>query len=451
LAGLRIHRVHSIAYSIGYANKEKRQQHAFLSKTSIESRSAICIAFLTGSVRYAGELQVVNDDLCGDEMMLEFDDIRPYHDGEVRSILDRLLADNEFLDTVAKLKLPNAAGFAAKFARPVVRGRLAKEVAGIESVTGFQSLIEKYLARILNRTVEDLSCSGLDQLDNNQSYLFISNHRDIAMDPAFVNWVIYHAGFTTLRIAIGDNLLTKPFASDLMRLNKSFIVKRGLSNRREKLLAAKKLSAYIHYSVVQDNENVWLAQREGRAKDGLDGTNPALINMLAMSKQKEQSLADFIKESRIVPVSISYAYDPCDQSKAHELYEISMNGSYVKEQHEDVRSIARGITGYKQAVHVSFGEQLKGEYQSAEEIAEALDRQIEANYVLHPTNCFAYELLEKRSPKVLVGKDGVAFDQADWDQQRSQFRSHVSVCNERWRNILLNGYANPVYRRLGER
>lgn len=381
--------------------------------------------------------------------MSEFDDIRPYNDDEVRPILERLLADSEFLDTVTKLKLPNAAGFAAKILRPVVRKRMTKEVAHIQSVADLQAQIEIYLSKVLTRTVKTLSYSGLDKLKPDASYLFISNHRDIAMDPAFVNWGLYHAGFSTLRIAIGDNLLTKPFASDLMRLNKSFIVRRGLSSRRDKLVAAKKLSSYIHHSVVNDNENVWIAQREGRAKDGLDGTNPALINMLAMSKSKSMSQADFIREARIVPVSISYAYDPCDESKARELYEKSVNGSYTKDEHEDVQSIARGITGYKEAVHVSFGSVLEGDFEDADQVSAEIDRQIEANYVLHPPNCFAYEMLEKCAPKVDVSEQRIAFDSRDWSAERSQFKAHISVCNERWKSILLTGYANPVYRRLG--
>ena len=138
-------------------------------------------------------------------------------------------------------------------------------------------------------------------------YLFISNHRDIAMDPAFVNWVLYQNGFKTLRIAIGDNLLTKPFASDLMRLNKCFIVNRSATSPREKLKAAKKLSAYMHHSLTQDKSNLWIAQREGRAKDSLDITNPAIISMLALNKPKQEAFGDYIASLNIVPVSISSA------------------------------------------------------------------------------------------------------------------------------------------------
>ncbi len=383
--------------------------------------------------------------------MWDFEDIRPYNDHEVRPILEQLLADGEFLDAVAKLKLPKAASFAARAFRGVVRGRLQKQVQGVHDVASFQALIEKYLARALAETVGDLSYSGLEGLDSSSSYLFISNHRDIAMDPAFVNWGLYHNGFSTLRIAIGDNLLTKPFASHLMRLNKSFIVKRSLTARRDKLEAAKKLSAYIHHSVLNDLENVWIAQREGRAKDGIDLTNPALINMLAMSKSREMSFAEFITEARIVPVSISYALDPCDIAKAEELYELQTHGEYQKARHEDVQSIARGITGFKHKVHVSFGSVLEQSYEDAYVVSAEIDRQVEANYVLHASNCIAYELIEKKSPKVAVGKDSVPFDSQNWNEDRELFDQRLALCNEKWKPILLQGYANPVYRRLGEK
>ncbi len=381
--------------------------------------------------------------------MSEFDDIRPYNDEEVRPTLDRLLHDNEFLDTIARLKLSSAGRYLAAVTRPLIRSRLAKEFTGINTVHDVQMYIRGYLESILKRTVTHLSVSGIDKLERGRAHLFISNHRDIAMDPAFVNWVLNEAGFTTLRIAIGDNLLTKPFASDLMRLNKSFIVNRSAKAPREKLKAAKHLSKYIHRSVMEDNENVWIAQREGRAKNGIDKTNPAIVSMLALSREKAQPFEDYVRDARIVPVSISYEYDPCDQSKARELYEKETHGSYQKDQHEDVKSIARGITGYKGDVHVSFGDVLKDDYTSVEEVVEAIDRQVRENYVLHPTNCFAYEMLENKTPDVVVGESKVAFQSRDWGQERSKFKELISSCNQKWLKTMLTAYANPVYVKLG--
>jgi hypothetical protein len=380
--------------------------------------------------------------------MSEFDDIRPYNDEEVRPCIDRLIADSEFIDAIARLRFPTIGRLLPGAMRGMVRNRVIRETAHVNSVRDFQDIIESYFSPLIDRTVDTLSVSGLDGLPRDKAALFISNHRDIAMDPAFVNWVLYHNGFSTVRIAIGDNLLTKPFASDLMRLNKSFIVNRSATAPREKLKAAKHLSHYIHHSVLQDNENVWIAQREGRAKDGRDKTNPAIISMIALSRDKSQNFADFIREANIIPVSISYEYDPCDQAKAREVFEKAKTGEYKKAEHEDVISIAKGIAGYKGNVHLSFGMPLRGNFETAEDVTAEVDSQILRNYVLHPSNCLAYEMLEKSSPKVLVGEQATVFTDDDWNAQRERFREHISNCNSRYLDTLLRGYANPVYTRL---
>ncbi len=380
--------------------------------------------------------------------MSEFDDIRPYNDEEVRPCIERLLADPEFIDAIIRLRFPNLGKHLPFLLRGTVRKRVRKEMASVRSVQDFQNVIEGYFAKLIERTVDTLSVSGLDGLPREKAALFISNHRDITMDPAFVNWVLYHNGFTTVRIAIGDNLLTKPFASDLMRLNKSFIVNRSAKAPREKLKAAKHLSRYIHHSVLHDNENVWIAQREGRAKDGLDKTNPAVISMLAISRDKSQNFADYIRDANIIPVSISYEYDPLDQAKAREVFEKETTGEYHKEEHEDVISIARGIAGYKGNIHLSFGEPLHGDYENAEAVTEELDKQILSHYVLHPSNCIAYEMLEKKSPAVPVGEKGVLFTSQDWQAQREKFREQIATCNSRYLDTLLRAYANPVYTHL---
>ena len=380
--------------------------------------------------------------------MSVFDEIRPYNDGEVTGVLQRLISDEEFLDSVIRFKF-GAFGRVFKFAlRPLVKLRLNKEVSRIHSVADFQDNIKDYLIKALDTSTSEITVSGIESLDKDSAYLFISNHRDIAMDPALVNLTIYQHGFSTLRIAIGDNLLTKPFTSDLMRLNKSFIVNRSATAPREKLKAARLLSNYIHHSVANDQENVWIAQREGRAKDGLDRTNSAILSMLAMSKQKPQSLGDYISEARVVPVSISYEYDPCDADKARELYQLSQDGAYEKEEHEDVASIARGITGFKGRVHLSFGSPLQGEFENAAAATEALDKEILSNYQLHPSNCIAYEQLEGKSPRVMVADTNGLFIDHDFTEERRIFNARLLEIDEAHRPIFLAGYANPVRDRL---
>lgn len=382
--------------------------------------------------------------------MTNFDDIRPYRDDEVHPTLDRMLADQEFIDAVTRLKFPTMNNWLGWMLKPLVRKRLSQQLASIKDVEGFQSVVEKYMAGMIATRVNNLTVSGLEKLDKHSAYLFISNHRDIAMDPAFVNWVLYHNDCNTLRIAIGDNLLTKPFASDLMRLNKSFIVNRSAKAPREKLKAAKHLSAYIYHSIVNENANIWIAQREGRAKDGKDKTNSAVLGMIMLNKPKDEALADYAKKLRIVPVSISYELDPCDAAKARELYLHRTEGSYQKEEHEDVRSIAMGIAGNKGNVHLAFGDVLDGDYQDNDEIVAALDHQILGNYVLHATNCFAYEMLHGSVPKVNYGAKNTAYDPAKLIDERAEFEARIDAIPAEQREIALGIYANPVVNKLAE-
>lgn len=381
-------------------------------------------------------------------MTTEFDDIRPYHDDEVRPTLDRILADPELVDAVTRLKFPRLNRWAGGLLRPLVKRVLVQQLAGVNSVNGFQDVVEKYMARMIQHTTTALTISGLERLNPQQAYLFISNHRDIALDPAFVNWSLYHSDCNTLRIAIGDNLLTKPYVSDLMRLNKSFIVNRSAKGPREKLKAAKHLSAYIYHSIVNENSNIWIAQREGRAKDGHDKTNSAVIGMLTINRPKTQEFSDYVKQLNIVPVSISYEFDPCDAAKARELYHQRTSGSYQKEQHEDVKSIAMGIAGQKGHVHVAFGEVLHGNYMDTDEVVAEIDRQVLSNYVLHSSNCFAYEMLHGKTPKVNYTEKNIPFVPEKLAEKRQQFEARIQVVPAEYRELVLAMYANPVLSKL---
>ncbi|WLD59471.1 1-acyl-sn-glycerol-3-phosphate acyltransferase [Salinispirillum sp. LH 10-3-1] len=327
--------------------------------------------------------------------MSEFDDIRPYNDAEVPAVLRRVVADKELRMAMIAMLIPRLKQRWSWLLSPLIGVALRIQFLGVKTVDGFQRRLEGYLGRIIRRSSAEYTVSGLDKLDPNKPYLFVSNHRDIVMDPAFVNWALYQNGFKTIRIAIGDNLLSKPFVSDLMRLNKSFIVQRSVAGRREKLMAAKKLSAYIHHSIVQEQANIWIAQREGRAKDGVDKTNSAVIGMFSLSKPKDRTYADYVKELNIVPVAISYEYDPCDVMKARERYYQLEKGGYRKARNEDVRSIAQGISGWKGRVHLAFGDVLDGDYQNDAEVAVAIDAQIHRKYRLFETNETAHRWLNE--------------------------------------------------------
>lgn len=377
--------------------------------------------------------------------MNEFDDIRPYYDSEVPDVLARLAIDREFIDTLMSIKYRRLGRWMPWLMRPLISRVLRKAFAKIDNVRDFQEAVGTSMANLLRNIGTEVTVSGLEKLDPDSAYLYISNHRDIAMDPAFVNFVLYHNGRDTVRIAIGDNLLTKDFTSDLMRINKSFIVKRSPVGRREKLNALVQLSRYIRFSLLEERASVWIAQREGRAKDGVDKTEKALLKMLSLSKTKEQSFAEAIRELKVVPVAISYELDPLDEAKAKELYTRKTAGAYEKEAHEDLLSIYQGIVGRKGAVHVVFGDPLDRSIDSPEAMAEAVDRQIIGNYHLQPTNLIAYQKLEGNSPQLTHWK---AQHPCDWERETWAFEGRILAMPEAYRDIVLDMYANPVRSKL---
>lgn len=379
----------------------------------------------------------------------QFADIRPYHDAEVPAALARLLQDKEFLESLAKLRLPKLTAKLPALVRPLVRRLLRHELRGVNDVYSLQTVVKKYMDRMIESSTDQFSISGLDALAAGQPYLFMSNHRDIALDPAFVSYALYHNEHDTVRIAIGDNLLSKPFVADLMRLNKSFIVKRSAKGPRQMLAAYKNLSAYIRHSIDVDNSSIWIAQREGRAKDGLDRTEPAIIKMLTIAQDKHtETFSHFVNCLHLVPLAISYEYDPCDAAKARELYEKDVQGSYQKAEHEDLKSIGLGIAGTKGDVHVSFGIPLNGEFDSPAAVAAAVDRQVIDLYVLHPTNFFAYKMLHGNYPDLPCGAAREAFVETQHAAIKDIFEARMAAIPETHRPYALAIYANPIVSKL---
>jgi len=373
-----------------------------------------------------------------------FAEIRPYRDEEVTKVLHRLLHDLEFLDALARLRVGKLADTFPLLWRYLTRFYLRRQLRNVHTVLGMQMVVKSYMDRMIGDTTGGFSVSGLDALDPSKAYVFMSNHRDIAMDPAFTNYALHTGGHETVRIAIGDNLLTKPWVSDVMRLNKSFIVKRSVSGPRELLAAAKTLSAYIQFSIQQETASVWIAQREGRAKDGFDKTEPAVIKMLSMSRNKsQQSFGEHIANLNIVPVAISYELDPCDELKAEELHERAETGAYEKAEQEDVESIGRGIAGAKGTVHVSFGKPLGGNFGSAADVAAEVDRQILNDYCLHPTNFYAFRRLHECDPPNAADLylEPGAVSEVDFQQR-------IDAMAEPLRPLALAIYANAVTQKI---
>ncbi|CAM3799976.1 1-acyl-sn-glycerol-3-phosphate acyltransferase [Rheinheimera salexigens] len=360
-----------------------------------------------------------------------FADIRPYNDNEVAPAINRLIADEEFIQAILHYRFPHMPGIIGSVAAPILRFILKRKLAKLNSVNAVQRQVATFMDKMIETTSKKITVSGLEQLDPKQSYLFLSNHRDIAMDPALVNWCLHQHGFETVRIAIGDNLLRKPCATELMKLNKSFIVKRGAKGPREMLKNFSQLSAYIKHSL-DDNHSIWIAQKEGRAKDGNDVTDPAILKMFYINGKKQGvDFATYMAELNIVPVCLSYEYDPCDADKIKELWQKKTQGHYQKSEFEDIDSIIKGIVGFKGRIHVAFTAPLTTIPAEADEVAQLIDQQIWQNYQLFPINYLA------------AGIEHASIDETAADQ----WQRRLSAVPEGAHDLLTQLYAAPVVKK----
>ncbi|MDP7408426.1 MAG: 1-acyl-sn-glycerol-3-phosphate acyltransferase, partial [Luminiphilus sp.] len=247
-----------------------------------------------------------------------FAEIRPYSNLDAPEVLKRLSRDTELAETIALWRLPRVSALWPALARQMGKIWLRLAARQLRTVEDLQNLIAPNLSRMIKKTSR-FTVSGIDDLDLRAARVYLGNHRDIVMDPAYANYALHRAGVGTLAIAIGDNLLSKPWVADLMRLNKSFVVKRNVSGPRALLAATKLLSQYIRDSVNTGRDPIWIAHREGRAKDGRDLTEPAVIKMLTLSRERGEAPEAVLSDLNIVPLVIAYEVDPCDALKAAEL------------------------------------------------------------------------------------------------------------------------------------
>ncbi|WP_019617079.1 1-acyl-sn-glycerol-3-phosphate acyltransferase [Psychromonas ossibalaenae] len=358
----------------------------------------------------------------------KFSDIRPYNDDEIQPAIQRVINSDEFMDAIISFRFSKIAKFAGFLLKPLLRRYFLYKWGNINSIDDMQQVVGGYMEHMIASTTTKFTYSGLENLDPTQNYLFVSNHRDIAMDPAFVNWALFSENFKTVRIAIGDNLLSKPFVSDLMRMNKSFIVKRSVSGVREMMKALSHLSDYI-FTSLQKESSIWIAQKEGRAKDGFDKTEPAIVKMFYVNgKKKKIAFPDYIRQLNIVPVAVSYEFDPCDKQKAQELYDKAEFGEYKKSKYEDIESIVSGIIGQKGHVHVAFGKALADEFDDAEAVASEIDKQIYQNYHLHPSNLIAAEHCSESIT----------------NEHKEVFAQRLQMIKPELQETVLKMYSNPV-------
>lgn len=370
----------------------------------------------------------------------EFDAIRPFEPEELPEVYDRLLSNPQF-KAVTSYVFPHTPF-------DVIAQKMRSCKTNLEFQKAFcYGFLQDLLGKVSTGCDMDIS-----QIDNRKRYTFISNHRDIVMDSALLDKLLIDTGFTTTcEIAIGDNLLSLPWVKDLVRVNKSFIVERDLP-MRQMLMSSKRLSEYMHFAISEKHENIWIAQREGRAKDSNDRTQEAVLKMMSMGGQG--SVVDRLLQLHIVPLAISYEYDPCDFLKAQEFQLKRDMKGWRKSAQDDVTSMKTGIMGYKGAIHYHCAPCLddflksldpsmpKNEVYAA--IAEHIDQAIFRNYRLYPCNYVALDLLQGTG---CHADHYTATDKVSFEQYLQGQLAKIQIENKDegfLRERILTMYANPV-------
>ncbi|WP_394674137.1 1-acyl-sn-glycerol-3-phosphate acyltransferase [uncultured Chryseobacterium sp.] len=375
--------------------------------------------------------------------MSKFDEIRPYDDHEVNNALNSI-ARHPMMKTLMQFTFPDKE---EEF--------WLNQFKDIHSISDFQHrFIAQTVRQIIRQSSEGLSTSGFDQLDQNTAYLFISNHRDIVLDTSLLNLVLLDKGLIMTSSAIGDNLVQKTFLHVLAKLNRNFLVQRGLSVR-EQLESSKLMSEYIDHLLHSENRSVWIAQREGRTKDGNDATQQGVLKMLAMAAEGQQ-LPEFFKKLKIVPLSISYEYDPTDALKMPQIMAKSKNEVYIKSSDEDFKTMLSGILGQKKRIHLHAGKVLDSEFDQLECASEGKNKQLQAiaklidhsiiqHYRLWPTNYIAFDLLNNTDQY----SGYYTKEEKQLFERRLEMR--IDCSDEELKKSFLAMYANPVVNSSKER
>ncbi len=373
--------------------------------------------------------------------MSDFEDIRPYHDEEVAAVLAELVADPALLSFVSGWLAPRLHRLFPGMVEAVLRWYLRRAIRHVNDINGFQEIVASYARKLVRDGTTSFSYEGFEQLSKDRAYLFVSNHRDIAGDSMLLDYALYLNGLDTVRIAIGDNLVQREFATSLMRLNKGFFIKRSIEGPRAAYAALLQSSQYIKHSIETGN-SVWIAQSEGRSKDGLDQTDPAIIKMFLLADRKKP-ISETISALNIVPLSISYEFDPCDVLKATELGTRAREGGYEKPPGEDLVSLVRGLTGVKGRVVLRLGTPISGQFDSAEEVAAAIDQQIVSKMAFYPVNYWALSKLDEPPYDALAEKYATEVNKKD----ALELTQRLRACPPDYRKFWLKMYANPVVNR----
>ena len=372
--------------------------------------------------------------------MSQFDTIRPFYDAEVNDGI-RSSINHPMMKALMNFTFPETEDEVWK-----------EQLLKTHSIQDFQcNFIYQSVQKVLERSSEGLTTSGFEKLEKNTAYLFISNHRDIILDTSLLNACLFDNGLVMTASAIGDNLVKKSFLLTLSKLNRNFLVQRGLPPR-ELLQSSKLLSQYICQLLHRENRSVWIAQREGRTKDGNDATHPGVLKMLAMAND-EDNLMDYFRKIKIVPVSLSYEYDPTDALKMPQLMAEAKQETYIKEKNEDFVTLLSGIMGQKRRIHIHVGDVLDQELTAIGEefdnankqiqaLAQAIDDSILSSYKLWPTNYIAYDMLNKTDHY----SSHYTENEKSIFERRLEFR--IDEANPIAYQGFLAMYANPVVNKL---
>lgn len=372
--------------------------------------------------------------------MSKFDAIRPFYDSEVNNALKSSL-NHPMMKALMDFTFPDVDDEVWK-----------TKLSETHSIRDFQcNFIYKSVQKVLQKSSDGLSTSGFEKLKPNTPYLFISNHRDIILDTSLLNVALFDHGLVMTASAIGDNLVKKAFLHTLSKLNRNFVVQRGLSPR-ELLQSSKNMSEYIAQLLLKENRSVWIAQREGRTKDGNDATHTGVLKMLSMGSD-EQNIMDYFKKIRIVPVSLSYEYDPTDALKMPQLLAEAKREIYIKEKNEDFITLLSGIIGQKKRIHIHVGDILSPEIdeicqeeqnpnKQIQLLVQKIDDSILQSYKLWPTNFIAYDMLYNTS----TFEDKYTTEEKQLFQRRLEMR--IDENSPVLREGFLAMYANPVVNKL---
>lgn len=372
--------------------------------------------------------------------MSKFDSIRPYYDSEVNEALCSSL-NHPMMKAMMNFTFPEVADEVWK-----------EQLKKTHSIRDFQvNFVYESIQKVLQKSSDGLTTSGFEKLEANTPYLFISNHRDIILDTSLLNVSLFDHGLVMTASAIGDNLVKKDFVSKLSKLNRNFLVQRGLTPR-ELLQSSKLMSEYMYHLLSKENRSVWIAQKEGRTKDGNDATHQGVLKMVAMASD-EKNVTDFFKKLKIVPVSISYEYDPTDALKMPQLLAQAKDEVYIKEKNEDFITLLSGIIGQKKRIHIHVGDIVANELdiikvnndntnKQIQALANVIDDSILQNYKLWPTNYIAYDILNGTQ------KYSSQYTTEEKQLFQRRFEMRIDTENSTLREGFLAMYANPVVNKM---